>query len=60
MTLHNAGKFSLGSPNSVYMRHFTQVRDAMSVKNVGSLSIGRQTLFDIREEHIAERSRMNV
>lgn len=56
MTLHNAGKFSPGSP----MRHFTQVRDAMSAKNAGSLSIGRQTLFDIREEHIAERSRMNV
>lgn len=60
MSLHNAGKFSPGSPKSVYMRHFVEVRDAMSVKNAESLSTGRQILFDIREEHIAERSPMNV
>lgn len=60
MNLHNAGKFSPGDPNSEYLRHFMQVREDMSVKNAGSLSIGRQTLFDTREEHIAERSRMDV
>lgn len=60
MSLHNAGKFSPGRPKSVYTRHFVEVRDAMSVKNAGSLSTGRQTLFDIREEHIAERSPMGV
>lgn len=56
MSLHSAGKFSPGSPKSVYM----QVRDAMSVRNAESLSTERQTLFDIREEHIAERSPMNA
>lgn len=60
MSLRNAGKFSPGSPKSVYRRHFMQVRDVTSVKNAGSLSTGRQTLFDIREEHIAERSPLSV